>query len=53
MLHMTPECTGFTVEEIEVLIKLNANILHVCNSCTEKKGSGDLSQALSRKRMEN
>ena len=46
---MTPECTGFTEEEIYVLIKVNANILHVCNSCTEKNGTGDLSQAPSTK----
>ena len=46
---MTPECTGFTVEEIKVLIKLYTNILHVCNSCTGKKGSSDLSQAASTK----
>ena len=52
-LHMTPECTSFTVKEIEVLIKLNANILHVSNSCTEKKGSGDLNQALSTKMGRN
>ena len=46
---MTPECTGFTVEEIKALTKLNANRLHVCNSCTDKKGSGKLSQAPSTK----
>ena len=50
---MTPECTSFTVKEIVVLIKFNANILHVCDSCTEKKGAGELSQALSTKMCRN
>ena len=36
-LVKTPEYTGSRVEEIEVLIKLNANVLHVCNSFTEKR----------------
>ena len=36
-LHLTPECTMFTKEEIIVLIKLDANLLHICNDCKPKK----------------
>lgn len=34
---MTATCTGFLPDEITVLIKLQKNILHVCNECTDKK----------------
>ena len=36
-LHLTPDCTMFTKEEINVLIKINDSLLHICNECIPKK----------------
>ena len=36
-MHMTPDCTGFEQSSIEVLVKLEANLLHICNECSENK----------------
>ena len=33
VLHLTPECTLFAEEDIKVLIKLDENLLHICNDC--------------------
>ena len=35
-LHITPDCTGFTKDEIAVLIKLKKSIRHICNDCVDK-----------------
>ena len=50
---MISNYTGCTVEEIKVLINLNANILHVFNSCEEKKTPGDINQAPTENRWKN
>ena len=38
-MHLTTDCTGFDKTSIEVLKKLNDNLLHICNDCKHKKGS--------------
>ena len=37
VLHLSPECTMFTNDEVKVLIKLNDNLLHICNDCKHKR----------------
>ena len=37
VLHLSPECTMFTNDEVKVLIKLNDNLLHICNDCKPKR----------------
>ena len=37
IIHLTTACTEFDQESIEVLAKLDHNLLHICNSCTGKK----------------
>ena len=34
---MTPECTDFDQNSLDVFIKYKANILNVCNQCVNKK----------------
>ena len=49
MMLMTSDCTGFKLDEVEVSIKSNAHILHVCSIFTERNTLGDLIQAVSTK----
>ena len=37
VLHLSPEFTMFTNDEVKVLIKLNDNLLHICNDCKPKR----------------
>ena len=39
---LKPECTGFDKNCIDVLIKHEKNLLHICNECNEKKGNTTL-----------
>ena len=41
-LCLKPECTGFDKSCIDVLIKYEKNLLHICNECTGKKGNTTL-----------
>ena len=41
VMHMTDECTGFSSEEVNVLIKLSRNLLHVCNDCALDESNRD------------
>ena len=34
---MTSKCTGFDKTDIDVLIILDKNLLHICNDCKDKK----------------
>ena len=36
-LQLTIECTEFEKNTIEILIKLNGNLIHICNSCKPEK----------------
>ena len=36
-LHLTTGCTEFEKNTIEVLIKLNDNLIYICNSCEPNK----------------
>ena len=36
-LHMTADCTGFSKNEVSTIIKLNRNLLHVCNDCSNER----------------
>ena len=36
-MHMTSKCTGFDKTNIDVLIKLDKNLLHICNGCKYNK----------------
>ena len=37
VMHMTSKCTSFDKTDIDVLIKLDKNLLHICNDCKENK----------------
>ena len=37
IMHLTTVCTEFNQASIEALAKMDHNLLHICNSCTEKK----------------
>ena len=36
-MQMTSKCTGFDKTDINVLIKLDKNLLHICNDCKDNK----------------
>ena len=36
-MHMTSKCTVFDKTDIDVLIKLDKNLLHICNDCKDNK----------------
>ena len=36
-MHMASECTGFDKTDIDVLIKLDKNLLHIFNECKDNK----------------
>ena len=40
VLHITPECTDFDRNSLDVFIKCKANILNVCNQSLNKKEQG-------------
>ena len=37
VVHMTSKCTGFNKTDINVLIKLDKNLLRICNDCKDNK----------------
>lgn len=39
VMHFTPECTELDKNSIEVLIKLEENLLLICNKCKSKKAN--------------
>ena len=43
-MHFTPECTELDKNSIEVLIKLEENLLLICNKCKSKKANCNANQ---------
>ena len=52
-MHLATDCTGFDKTSIEVLKKLNDNLLHICNDCKYKKDSFEFATEASEPKLDS